>query len=191
MNYLWGGMILVGVVYAAMTGNLGAVTDQALASAKEAVSLCLTMTGAMAFWVGLMIAEKGGMVNRAASAMGPILRFLFPSVPENSTAGRYMATNMVSNFLGLGWAATPAGISAMKELKRLQKMSNQDAMCDFLIINISSLQLIPVNIIAYRSQYGAVSPAAIVGPAIIATSISTLAAVIFIKLRQAFGRVEK
>ena len=90
MNYLWGGMILVGVVYAAMTGNLGAVTDQALASAKEAVSLCLTMTGAMAFWVGLMkIAEKGGMVNRAASAMGPILRFLFPSVPENSTAGRY------------------------------------------------------------------------------------------------------
>ncbi len=133
------------------------------------------------------------MVNRAASAMGPILRFLFPSVPENSTAARYMATNMVSNFLGLGWAATPAGISAMKELKRLQKMSNQatDAMCDFLIINISSLQLIPVNIIAYRSQYGAVSPAAIVGPAIIATSISTLAAVIFIKLRQAFGRVEK
>ena len=103
MNYLWGGMILVGVVYAAMTGNLGAVTDQALASAKEAVSLCLTMTGAMAFWVGLMkIAEKGGMVNRAASAMGPILRFLFPSVPENSIAGRYMATNMVSNFLGLG-----------------------------------------------------------------------------------------
>ena len=174
MNYLWGGMILVGVVYAAMTGNLGAVTDQALASAKEAVSLCLTMTGAMAFWVGLMkIAEKGGMVNRAASALGPLLGFLFPSVPENSAAGRYMATNMVSNFLGLGWAATPAGISAMKELKRLQKMSNQatDAMCDFLIINISSLQLIPVNIIAYRSQYGAVSPAAIVGPAIIATSI--------------------
>ena len=179
MNYLWGGMILVGVVYAAMTGNLGAVTDQALASAKEAVSLCLTMTGAMAFWVGLMKIA--------------ILRFLFPSVPENSTAARYMATNMVSNFLGLGWAATPAGISAMKELKRLQKMSNQatDAMCDFLIINISSLQLIPVNIIAYRSQYGAVSPAAIVGPAIIATSISTLAAVIFIKLRQAFGRVKK
>ena len=77
MNYLWGGMILVGVVYAAMTGNLGAVTDQALASAKEAVSLCLTMTGAMAFWVGLMkIAEKGGMVNRAASAMGPRQGFL-------------------------------------------------------------------------------------------------------------------
>ena len=104
-----------------------------------------------------------------------------------------MATNMVSNFLGLGWAATPAGISAMKELKRQQKMSNQatDAMCDFLIINISSLQLIPVNIIAYRSQYGSVSPTSILGPAIIATSISTLAAVIFIKVQQVFGRLEK
>lgn len=194
MNYLWGGMILIGVIYAAMTGNLGAVTDQALASAKEAVSLCLTMAGAMAFWVGLMrIAEKGGMVNRAAAALRPLLGFLFPSIPEDSAACRHIATNMVSNFLGLGWAATPAGISAMKELKRMQKISGQatDAMCDFLIINISSLQLIPVNIIAYRSQYGAVSPAAIVGPAILATSISTLAAVIFIKVRQGLGRLGK
>ena len=94
-----------------------------------------------------------------------------------------MATNMVSNFLGLGWAATPAGISAMKELKRQQKMSNQatDAMCDFLIINISSLQLIPVNVIAYRSQYGSVHPTAIVGPALAATAASTVAAVLFCK----------
>ena len=74
MNYLWAGMLLVGIVYAALTGNLGAVTDQALISAKEAVSLCLTMAGAMAFWVGLMrIAENGGMLNRAASALGPLI----------------------------------------------------------------------------------------------------------------------
>ena len=107
MNYLWGGMILVGVVYAAMTGNLGAVTDQALASAKEAVSLCLTMTGAMAFWVGLMkIAEKGGMVNRAASALKPILRFLFPSVPENSTAARY-GNEYGVQFSGAGLGGNP------------------------------------------------------------------------------------
>ena len=194
MNYLWGGMIIIAVIYGALTGNLDAVTDQALSSAKEAVSLCITMAGAMAFWVGIMrIAEKAGMVNRAASALAPLLGFLFPTVPKDSFARRYIATNMVANFLGLGWAATPAGLSAMKELKRLEETEGRatSAMCDFLIINISSLQLIPVNIIAYRSQYGAVSPAAIVGPAIIATSISTLAAVIFIKLRQAFGRVEK
>ena len=191
MNYLWGGMIIIAVIYGALTGNLDAVTDQALSSAKEAVSLCITMAGAMAFWVGIMrIAEKAGMVNRAASALAPLLGFLFPTVPKDSFARRYIATNMVANFLGLGWAATPAGLSAMKELKRLEETEGwaTSAMCDFLIINISSLQLIPVNIIAYRSQYGSVSPAAIVGPAILATTVSTLAAVVFIKIRQGCAR---
>ena len=191
MNYLWGGMIIIAVIYGALTGNLDAVTDQALSSAKEAVRLCITMAGAMAFWVGIMrIAEKAGMVNRAASALAPLLGFLFPTVPKDSFARRYIATNMVANFLGLGWAATPAGLSAMKELKRLEETEGRatSAMCDFLIINISSLQLIPVNIIAYRSQYGSVSPAAIVGPAILATSVSTLAAVVFIKIRQGCAR---
>ena len=191
MNYLWGGMIIIAVIYGALTGNLDAVTDQALSSAKEAVSLCITMAGAMAFWVGIMrIAEKAGMVNRAASALAPLLGFLFPTVPKDSFARRYIATNMVANFLGLGWAATPAGLSAMKELKRLEETEGRatSAMCDFLIINISSLQLIPVNIIAYRSQYGSVSPAAIVGPAILATTVSTLAAVVFIKISQGCAR---
>ena len=191
MNYLWGGMIIIAVIYGALTGNLDAVTDQALSSAKEAVSLCITMAGAMAFWVGIMrIAEKAGMVNRAASALAPLLGFLFPTVPKDSFARRYIATNRVANFLGLGWAATPAGLSAMKELKRLEETEGRatSAMCDFLIINISSLQLIPVNIIAYRSQYGSVSPAAIVGPAILATTVSTLAAVVFIKIRQGCAR---
>ena len=191
MNYLWGGMIIIAVIYGALTGNLDAVTDQALSSAKEAVSLCITMAGAMAFWVGIMrIAEKAGMVNRAASALAPLLGFLFPTVPKDSFARRYIATNMVANFLGLGWAATPAGLSAIKEVKRLEETEGRatSAMCDFLIINISSLQLIPVNIIAYRSQYGSVSPAAIVGPAILATTVSTLAAVVFIKIRQGCAR---
>ena len=187
MNYLWGGMIVIGVVYGALTGNLGAVTDQALASAKEAISLCITMAGAMAFWVGIMrIAERAGMIERIAHRMNPLLQFLFPSVPRDSDARTHIATNMVANMLGLGWAATPAGLSAMKELKKLDAQSGRatDAMCDFLILNISSLQLIPVNIIAYRGEYGSVRPAAIVGPAMIATLVSTGAAVIFIKLRQ-------
>lgn len=191
MNYLWGGMIVVGVIYAALTGNLGAVTNQALVSAKEAISLCITMAGAMAFWVGIMrIAERAGMVERIAQRMGGILGFLFPSVPAKSAARTHIATNFVANVLGLGWAATPAGLSAMKELKKLDAQSGRasDAMCDFLILNISSLQLIPVNIIAYRSQYGSVCPAAIVGPAILATLISTGAAVLFIKIRHLIMR---
>ncbi|MCM1105310.1 MAG: nucleoside recognition protein [Blautia sp.] len=190
MNYLWACMIMIGVVYGALTGNLGAVTDQALASAKEAVTLCLTMAGVMAFWVGIMrIAERAGLVEGISGALGPLLSFLFPDVPKDSGARKHIATNMVANFLGLGWAATPAGLSAMKELKKLDKESGSasDAMCDFLILNISSLQLIPVNIIAYRSQYGSVAPAAIVGPAILATAVSTGAAVLFIKLRRLLG----
>ena len=187
MNYLWGGMIVIGVIYGAVTGRLDAVTDQALSSAKEAVTLCITMAGVMAFWVGIMrIAERAGMVEQAARKLNPLMNFLVPAGPHASAARTYLATNMVANFLGLGWAATPAGLSAMKELKKLDAEQGRatDAMCDFLILNISSLQLIPVNIIAYRSQYGSVNPAAIVGPAILATAISTGAAVLFIKLRQ-------
>jgi spore maturation protein A len=184
-------MILTGVIYGVLTGNLGAVSEQALSSAKEAISLCITMAGVMAFWVGIMrIAERAGIVERAAERLEPVIRFLFPSVPRSSEARTHIATNMVANILGLGQAATPAGLSAMKELRRLAPDDGcaTDAMCDFLILNISSLQLIPVNIIAYRSQYGSVNPSRIVGPAIFATLISTLAAVIFIKLRRAFGR---
>ena len=190
MNYLWGFMMLIGVIYGALTGNLSEVTDQALSSAKEAVALCITMAGVMAFWVGIMqIAENAGFIGRAAGFLDPLLSFLFPSVPKGHPARKHMAVNMIANFLGLGWAATPAGLSAMKALKGDQDMVRAtDAMCDFLIINISSLQLIPVNIIAYRSQYGSVNPAYIAGPAIFATAISTITAVVFIKIRQMAGR---
>lgn len=186
MNYLWGGMILVGVIYAVFTGNMNAVTNQALASAKEAISLCITMAGTMAFWVGIMrIAEHQGILEKTAQKMNPMLNFLFPSVPKSSPARSDIASNIVANVLGLGWAATPAGLSAMKQLKKLDARTGYatDAMCDFLILNISSLQLIPVNIIAYRTEYGAVNPVAVVGPAILATCVSTGAAILFIKLR--------
>ena len=179
MNYLWGGMILVGVIYAAFTGNMNAVTNQALASAKEAISLCITMAGIM------RIAEHQGILEKTAQKMNPMLNFLFPSVPKSSPARSDIASNIVANVLGLGWAATPAGLSAMKQLKKLDARTGYatDAMCDFLILNISSLQLIPVNIIAYRTEYGAVNPVAVVGPAILATCVSTGAAILFIKLR--------
>jgi spore maturation protein A len=200
MNYLWGIMMLTGVIYAALTGNLEAVTEQALSSAKEAVSLCITMAGVMAFWVGMMqIADSAGMIRQASKKLDPLLSFLFPSLPKGHPARKLIATNIVANVLGLGWAATPAGLEAMKALAGTEVRSMpversdrediaSDAMCDFLILNISSLQLIPVNIIAYRSQYGSVNPSYIVGPAILATALSTLAAVVFIKIRQAVGR---
>lgn len=221
-------MILIGVIYGAFHGTLPEITTAALNSAKEAVTLCITMTGIMSFWVGLMkIAENGGIIAGASRKLKPVLRFLFPHIPEGHSANKYIATNMIANVFGLGWAATPAGLKAMEALAELEEEKGtpgylsakayrdgdvgesdrygrknliegliaedrkekkqeriaSNEMCTFLIINISSLQLIPVNIIAYRQQYGSVNPTEIVGPAIVATAVSTGVAVVFCKLK--------
>ena len=192
LNFLWGAMLLIGIVYGAATGRMNEVTDAALSSAKEAVSLCITMAGIVAMWVGIMeIAKSSGLVERLTRKMRPLLGFLFPDVPGEHRAMEFISANMIANFLGLGWAATPFGLKAMEELAKLEKQRKSvspgtasNAMCTFLILNISSLQLIPVNIIAYRSQYGSVNPTAIVGPGIVATAVSTVVAVTFCKVME-------
>lgn len=189
MDYIWSGMIIIGCLYAGLTGNMSHVTEAILDSAREAISLCITMAGIVMLWTGIMeIAEKSGLVEKLTNRVQGVLTYLFPRIPPKHLAGKYIALNCVANILGLGWAATPAGLKAMEELgklheelepERYKKGIVSDEMCTFLVINISSLQLIPVNIIAYRSQYGSVNPAGIIVPGIIATAISTLAAVIF------------
>ena len=177
LNKLWGFMILIGILFAAATGKIGEIGTAALDSSKEAVTLCITMLGIMSMWTGLMnIAKKAGIIDALTKALRPVLAFLFPGVPKEHKANEYMAANVISNVLGLGWAATP-----MEELKKLNHGSHIASadMCTFLIINISSLQLIPVNIIAYRSQYGSASPASILGMGLVATIVSTAAGVIF------------
>lgn len=185
LNWLWGGMILIGVIYGAFNGRMADITNAALDSSREAVSLCITMMGVMSLWVGLMkIAESAGIIKGLSARMKPILRFLFPEVPDDHPAQKHMAVNMIANVLGLGWAATPAGLRAMEELQKLNHGSPlaSNAMCSFLILNISSLQLIPVNVIAYRSQYGSVNPAGIIGAGIVATAVSTAAGIVFCKI---------
>ena len=120
MNYLWGFMILVGVLYGAINGTLPEVTEAAVNSAKEAVALAITMTGVMAFWMGMMkIAECSGIVKAAVKKMRPVLTFLFPDIPDDHPVNHYIAVNMIANMLGLGWAATPAGLKAMQQLQEL------------------------------------------------------------------------
>ena len=189
LNYIWAGMILLGVIYGVCTGQMSALTGGALDSAREAVSLCITMAGVMALWMGLMeIAQESGMITKMTKGIRPFLKFMFPRLPEDHPAGEYIATNLIANVLGLGWACTPAGLKAMEQLAELEEQRGKkvtaasNEMCTFLILNISSLQLIPVNMIAYRSQYGSASPAAVVGPAVLATLVSTLAAVIFCRV---------
>ena len=184
-------MILLGILFAAVMGRIGDVGTAAIDSSKEAVTLCITMLGIMSMWTGLMnIAKKAGIIDALTKALRPVLAFLFPGVPRGHKANEYMAANIISNVLGLGWAATPVGLKAMEELKKLNHGSHRAStdMCTFLIINISSLQLIPVNIIAYRSQYGSVTPTSIIGMGLIATLISTAAGVIFAVIARHFGK---
>ena len=186
MSYLWGSMILIGIIYGMCTGNITEVTQAVIKSSEEAVSLCLGMAGITAFWNGLMkIAEESGMVAGLTRRIHPLLRFLFPRLNLKGMAMKYIAVNMIANFLGLGMAATPAGLRAMEELRKEEegrrRITASNEMCNFLIVNISSLQLIPVTMIAYRSQYGSVNPTSIVAPAILATTVSTLTGIVYCK----------
>lgn len=235
LNYIWAFMILIGVVYGAFTGKMAEVTSAALESAGDAVSLCITMIGVMALWVGLMeIAQKSGLIAKLTRGIQPFISFLFPRIPKGHPAREYIATNLIANVLGLGWACTPAGLKAMEALAQLERergnpaylaehrdvqssktagtdrydrraaadaLEDADAgkgkrgriasneMCTFLILNISSLQLIPVNMIAYRQQYGSVNPAGIIAPTIVATFVSTAVAVVYCKMKDRRRRV--
>ncbi|RKI29227.1 nucleoside recognition protein [bacterium 1xD8-6] len=199
LNYLWGFMIMIGLGYGIITGEVEALSNAAIDSAGEAVTLAVTMLGIMAMWTGLMeVARQAGLMERMTGGLRPVLHLLFPRIPEGHKAREYIAANIIANVLGLGWAATPMGLKAMKELavierERLAKQRGikpddieikkaSDEMCTFLVINISSLQLIPVSVIAYRAQYGAVNPAAIVLPGLIATLVSTVVAVMFCRV---------
>ena len=205
LNYIWAGMILLGVIYGVCTGQMSALMGGALDSARKAVSLCITMAGVMALWMGLMeIAQESGMIAKMTKGIRPFLKFMFPRLPEDHPAGEYITTNLIANVLGLGWACTPAGLKAMEQLAELEKQragqgtekgrqgsedrrygaeatAASNEMCTFLILNISSLQLIPVNMIAYRSQYGSANPAVIIAPALVATLFSTIIAIIYCK----------
>lgn len=190
MDLLWAGMLFLGIVFGIFSGNTEAVSDAILTSGREAIELCITTAGVLSLWTGLMeIAETAGIAKAAVRMIRPLIRFLFPKLPRDHPAAEQISMNFIANFLGLNWGATPAGLRAMEALCDLEKERGNpphrasDEMCTFLIINISSLQLLPVNIIAYRQQYGSVSPTAIIAPAIAATFISTLTAILFCTIK--------
>ena len=184
LNILWVIMIAGGIFFAAFHGTMGQITESFISSSTEAVNLCIFMLGVIGVWNGMMeIAVKSGLMKKIAKTMYPFIHWLFPDIPPRHKANEYIAANMAANILGLGWAATPAGLKAMRELQKLEdKVYSKSYYGCYLVLNISSLQLVPINMIAYRSQYGSVNPAAVVLPAICATMISTIAGIVFIKI---------
>lgn len=190
LNYIWAFMIIIGIIVASFTGTMESVSSGILDSAKEAISLCIVMLGVVGMWTGVMkIAEETGLVRQLTKLLMPILRLLFPRAAGDEKVMGYIATNMIANLLGLGWASTPTGLKAIKGLHEIHKKhceasggdpnAASDEMCLFMVINISSLQLIPINMIAYRSQYGSVHPGMIILPGLIATLVSTLAGILY------------
>ena len=188
LNGLWLGMVVLAVLIGAAAGRLREVTEGAFAMADTAVmKIALPLAGVMALWLGLMrLAERSGLVQVIAGGLRPLLRRLFPEVPENHPAMGAMVMNLAANMLGLANAATPLGLRAMRHLESLNPRPGTatNAMCTFLAINTSSIQLIPTTTVAILAAQKSQDPTAIVGTALIATFFSTLAGISAVKWMQ-------
>ncbi len=187
INAIWTGLILIGIILAMFTGNVQALTDSIVSNAELGVELSIGLIGVMAFWLGLMkVAEEAGIVKGLGRMLRPVLKYLFPEIPEDHPAGGSIVANMAANFFGLGNAATPLGIKAMQELQELNENKEEasNAMVLFLAINTSSVTLISSSVIAYRAAAGSANVAEIIAPTIVATGISTTVAIIAAKFFQ-------
>ena len=190
LNYIWFGMMFIAVIVGILTGNIDAVTQAAIDMAKTAVEIAIGLIGIMALWLGTMkIAEESGLIRIIARAIRPITIRLFPDVPEDHPAIGSIILNMAANLLGLGNAATPLGLKAMEELQDLnpEKETATNAMCTFLAINTSSVQLIlPATVVALM---GAAANQIFI-TAILATGLSTIAAIIAVRFLEKLKRFE-
>lgn len=184
LNIIWLSMLFLSVIVGCWQGRLDQVVAAVTDSAKFGFELALGLTAIMSLWLGMMrIASESGLIQVFARALQPIMRRLFPEVPVDDPAMGAMIMNIAANMLGMGNAATPFGLQAMKELQRLNQEVNtaSNAMCTFLAINTSSVQLIPTTAIAYLAANGAVQPNSIIASTFLATMISTIVALVAVK----------
>ena len=185
LNYIWLALVLGAVLLGGATGQLKEVTTAAFEACKTAVmTLALPLAGVMALWLGVMrLAEKSGLMHALAKLLRPVMTRIFPDVPAEHPAMGSMIMNMAANMLGLANAATPLGLRAMQDLEKLNPRPGTatNAMCTFLALNTSSVQLIPASAVAILAAAGSVQPTAIIGTALIATICSTAVGLIAVK----------
>ncbi|MBC8491554.1 MAG: nucleoside recognition protein [Candidatus Marinimicrobia bacterium] len=194
MNYIWLALMAISLVVGAINGQLEAVTKAAVEYAGVAVDISLGLIGIMAFWLGIMkIAEEGGIIRLLSRAIRPIAKFLFPDIPPDHPAIGTMLMNIIANWLGLGNAATPLGLKAMKELQKLNKSNDTatNAMVVFLALNTASITFIPMTVIAVRAKLGSANPFEIISTAVFASTCATIAAVTAAKLIQRLPNIRK
>lgn len=184
LNIIWLVMLLISVVVGTFTGRLDAVVKAVTEYAKLGFEVALGLTGVMSLWLGIMnIATESGLVNKIAKFLSPVMRRLFPEVPPDHPAMGAMILNISANMLGMASAATPFGLQAMRELQKLNEHAHtaSNAMCTFLAVNTSSVQLIPATAIAYLAANGATNPTSVIFSSLIATFFSTLVAIVVVK----------
>lgn len=177
IRYLWGGMIIIGIVVGIATGRLEAISETILQSAKSSTELALSMIGIYALWLGLLnIANKAGLVDGIAKRLSGIIGVLFRGIKKQSHAIGLITLNLVANMLGMGNAATPFGLRAMQALQEQNKQKDtaSDDMCMFVIVNTASVQLLPLSIIAVRAAAGSTNPAEIMPTALLATGATAV-----------------
>lgn len=181
VNYVWLGMIVIGVIVAGAGGKIEVVTRAALEGAQQGVDTSINLIAIIAFWLGIMrLAEAAGLVRVLARLVKPLTNFLFPGVPKEHPALGAIIMNLSANILGLGNAATPMGLIAMQELQKLNRgdpKTATPAMCTFLALNTSCLTLIPSTIVGIRLIYNSTDPTAIVGTTIFATACGMTVAI--------------
>ncbi|WP_445492122.1 nucleoside recognition domain-containing protein [Niallia sp. 03133] len=181
VNIIWVLLTVIGIVFAMINGTIDEVNKAVFSGAKEAVTICIGLISVLVFWLGMMkIAEQAGLLRKLTNLFRPFVVKLFPEVPKDHPAMGYILSNMMANLFGLGNAATPLGIKAMEELKKLNggKNTASNSMITFLAVNTSSITLIPTTVIAIRMNYHASSPTDIVGPTLIATIFSAISGIL-------------
>ena len=181
VNKIWGFFIISGIGCYILTGQFEALNQEILNCGKNSLDMIMKIFPVMALWLGLMnIAKHSGLLDKLSKKISPILRFLFPEIPKNHESLNYISSNIIANMFGLGNAATPFGLKAMKSLQELNKKKDTAtrSMITFLVINTSGVTIIPTTIISLRMMYGSTNPTSIVLPCILATSLATISGII-------------
>ena len=181
VNIIWIVMILIGIFYALITGNLSTINTTIIESTKVSLDMLLKIFPLLALWMGFMeIAEKSKLLDKFSSFISPLLTKLFPDIPKNHPSLSYIASNVIANVFGLGSAATPFGLKAMESLQELNKKKNTAtrSMITFLVLNTSGLTIVPTTIISLRFMYGSLEPTKIVGACLISTTFATIGGLI-------------
>lgn len=185
VNTIWALFIIIGVIFGILTGNIEGINNQILQCTKVSMDMILRIFPVLALWLGIMnIAKTSGLLNSLSNLFKPILSVLFPEIPKNHESLGYISSNVVVNMLGLGSAATPFGLKAMKSLQELnpKKDTATKSMITFLILNTSGLTLVPTTVISLRLMHGSTSPTEIVFATILATILSTIVALFIDKI---------